>query len=93
MALLDLFGDPIQEAPERIRPGAEYKKGAYPAKPGTGPEGMTCRQCIHYCVREYHRKYYRKCGLMRGAWTHGSGSDIRAGSPACAKFEAEAGHD
>jgi len=29
------------------------------------------------------------CGLMKSRWTNGKGSDIKAGSPACAKFQPE----
>lgn len=32
-------------------------------------------------------KDYRKCQLMRAVWTGGAGTDIRANSPACSKFE------
>ncbi len=58
----------------------------YAHHPGSGPEGETCGSCKHI-VRKSRR--YRKCGLNRARWTHGPGSDILAGSPACSKWEAE----
>lgn len=33
-------------------------------------------------------KSYIKCELRRETWTHGEGTDILAGSPACSKWEA-----
>lgn len=60
----------------------------YAAPPGTGPEGETCKTCKHI-YRYRSAKTYLKCGLNRSNWTHGPGSDIRAGSPACSKWEAE----
>lgn len=32
-------------------------------------------------------RYHLKCGLMRGHWTSGYGSDIRAKWPACLYYE------
>jgi hypothetical protein len=60
----------------------------YAAAPGTGPEGKTCRDCQHkHTMSNTGAKSWIKCDLMRAAWTHGPGSDIRAGSPACRRFE------
>jgi hypothetical protein len=59
----------------------------YAAQPGTGPEGKTCRDCRY---KQTHSntgaKSWIKCELRRATWTHGPGTDIRASSPACAKF-------
>lgn len=56
----------------------------YIMSPGTGPEGETCKSCKHIRrVRSGSRKTFRKCGLNEHNWTHGPGSDIKAGSPAC----------
>lgn len=54
---------------------------------GSGPEGKTCRDCRHYLRVQYHGKVYRKCGLMERHWTHGPGTDIKAGWAACREFE------
>src|SRR6478735_1718908 len=63
----------------------------YAAVPGTGPEGKTCRDCKHkQTMSNTGAKSWIKCDLMRAAWTHGPGSDIRAGSPACRRFEQKA---
>lgn len=62
----------------------------YAALPGSGPEGKTCRDCQHkLTLSNTGNKTWIKCELMRAAWTHGPGSDIRAGSPACRRFEAK----
>jgi hypothetical protein len=62
----------------------------YAALPGTGPEGKTCRDCKHkHTMSNTGAKSWIKCELMRAAWTHGPGSDIRASSPACRRFEAK----
>jgi hypothetical protein len=64
-----------------------------PARPGTGPEGKKCKDCAHYSgYRSGAGRIYRKCALMRHAWTRGPGSDIKANWPACAKY-AEPGPD
>jgi hypothetical protein len=63
------------------------KKGLYAAIPGTGPEGETCRSCAHKAYMGGCAGHYIKCGLMRDRWTRGGGTDIKAGSSACAKWE------
>lgn len=50
---------------------------------GHGPEGETCRTCLHFVRKRYGNYVHLKCGLMRHHWTHGEGSDIRAKWPAC----------
>ena len=59
----------------------------YVMPPGTGPEGETCGSCKHL-YRNQMAKTYLKCNLARHKWTGGGGSDIRAKSPACQKWEA-----
>ena len=59
--------------------------GGYAAKPGTGPSGEDCGTCRHL-ERIRYAKTYLKCGLMRQVWSHGPGTDVRAGSPACDKW-------
>lgn len=60
----------------------------YADYPGSGPEGETCRSCDHYeRTSTGGNKHYLKCGLMRAVRTHGPGTDIKAGSPACSKWE------
>jgi hypothetical protein len=90
MSALNLFGEAVAEMPPV--PAKGNRKGTQPKgyawTPGTGPEGETCKTCLHYVVKQYHVKTYRKCGLMESVWTHGPGSDILAKSPACKKWEA-----
>jgi hypothetical protein len=64
----------------------------YAAPPGTGPAGETCKTCAHYTHSrnsEGRGRKFPKCGLMRRLWTHGPGTDIKASSPACRKWEAK----
>jgi len=53
-----------------------------PAPVGSGPAGETCRTCRHYTRLDYRSGTFLKCGLMEAHWTHGAGTDIRAGWPA-----------
>lgn len=62
------------------------KDAAHAAPPGTGPEGETCKSCLHI-YRNRLSKVYLKCDLMRAHWTGGGGTDIRAKDPACSKWE------
>jgi hypothetical protein len=63
------------------------QNAGYAATPGSGPAGETCRTCKHL-----HRKRlagtYLKCGLMSAVWTGGAATDVKAGSPACSRWEA-----
>lgn len=92
MADHDLFGLmnlPAMTTAERKRmrrKAASMPKG-YAAMPGTGPEGERCNTCKHLTRRRF-AKTYLKCELMRAIWTGGSATDIRAGSPACKRWEA-----
>lgn len=85
----DMFGHAIipDEKISGPRKRSEPKPHGYAWTPGTGPEGETCKTCKHI-ARIRMSKTYLKCGLNRSNWTHGPGSDIRAGSPACKKWEA-----
>lgn len=67
------------------------KKNGYAAEPGTGPQGLTCKQCRHKTTggNPGSSKRFIKCELRRPSWTHGAGTDILASSPACSKFEAK----
>lgn len=63
------------------------KDGAHPASPGSGPEGMFCRNCRNAKRIGYHTRKYIKCWVMRDLWTHGPGSDIRLKDKACSEFD------
>lgn len=84
----DMFGNEIDIAEARriLHSKTPQKKG-YAAPPGTGPEGETCRSCLHYRSVCGGSKSFPKCMLMRESWTHGYGSDILARAPACRKWE------
>ncbi len=83
MSLEDALKALIAECPSAR---LAYNTG-YAAKPGTGPEGETCKTCQH-CSNQgtYNRSFY-KCNLMKAGWTHSVKTDIKLKSPACAKWE------
>jgi hypothetical protein len=70
------------EQRRRLR-GRTTKQHGYADRPGTGPQGETCKTCAHI-VRG---RRYRKCALRRATWTHGYGTDILASAPACKKWQ------
>lgn len=101
MSFVNIYGQPIDmkalvaKAPahrEIMGPDTSKKRKptepkGYAALPGTGPEGKTCRDCQHKkTMSNTGAKSWIKCELMRAAWTHGPGTDIRASSPACRRF-------
>ena len=77
----------LEQCPEPVE-----RKG-HADYPGTGPEGCTCRTCVHYTRALIPSgRVFRKCGLMRRIWTHGPGTDIRAKDPACKHWEQRPEH-
>jgi hypothetical protein len=89
--LLDLLQDPNGRAlskgeRDRIVASLKKKKTGHAWTPGTGPAGETCKTCKHYVIKKM-AKDYRKCFLMKAFWTGGPGTDIKAGDPACKKWE------
>lgn len=90
----DMFGNEISVAKARALLAKGSKRGRSVVlprggadRPGTGPEGETCKSCKHI-YRNQQAKTYLKCGLMRAYWTGGPKTDIRASWPACSKWEA-----
>ena len=81
----------LAKHPEAItRSKASPSMKGYAAPPGTGPVGETCRTCKHYAHQrnsEGRGAAHPKCALMRALWTHGPGTDIKAKSLACEKWE------
>ena len=75
----------------RLNAKPKTKKTGHAWRPGTGPEGETCKTCRHL-VRKVMSKAYLKCGLMRAHWTGGGGTDVRAGDPACREWQAKDVH-
>ncbi len=85
----DLFGEIPQQMIDDSKRKTTRPDG-YASSPGSGPEGMTCRQCDHYIITYTQAGYtHPKCGKNRGKWTKGRGSDIKVSSPACSQFEPE----
>ncbi len=62
----------------------QWPGNGYAATPGSGPEGMTCGDCVHAARLGYHNKKYWKCGI--GHISHSDASDIRKSAPACRLF-------
>lgn len=58
---------------------------AYAARPGTGPDGESCRTCRNLDCNVRSRRHY-KCGLVN--WTNGRATDINIHTPACERWEA-----
>ena len=86
----DLFGNevkfPLPDAHASPLKGRKLKTG-YPAKPGGGPEGETCRTCKHKRRYSSGTKAWYKCGLcpIKGHLA----TDIKLKSPACFYWEKE----
>jgi len=64
-------------------------RDAYPALPGTGPEGKRCRHCANCVSVNGGSRSYPKCLANKGRWTHGRATDINTRMPACRLFEAK----
>ena len=87
---LDLFGAPVRyQYKGNGKKGRNADQKGYAARPGSGPKDETCRSCINYHVKPGGR--YRKCLLIQKFWTRGSGTDIKASSPACKFWEKKEG--
>jgi hypothetical protein len=81
---IDLFGETVV---------TEFRKTpapkGYPATPGTGPIGETCKSCEFACGTGHSERTYYKCELLRKHWSRGPGTDIVLKSPACRFWEKE----
>lgn len=96
MTQTDLFGNPVDlqammdaplTAPTRKKRKPTVANG-YATTPGTGPAGETCKTCKNIVRRHSESgKSFLKCALRN--WTNGTGTDIRASSPACSGWEAK----
>lgn len=75
--MLDLLGDPYKQK--------TFKATAFPAMPGTGPEGEICKTCEHAYKRQGGARAYNKCDRVKA--THGRGTDLKINSPACSFYE------
>lgn len=80
--VVDLFGQEVRATTAKRK----ERPNGYAARPGSGPKGKTCKGCQHYVRRQSGNGVYLKCALLERCWTHGYGTDIRAGSPACVMF-------
>ncbi len=89
MTSVDLFAlaeGPALTPKQRRALQDRTKLGGYAARPGSGPEGETCKSCQHRVRHESGGgKVFQKCGLIK--WTFGAATDIRAGAAACSRWE------
>jgi hypothetical protein len=85
-AAFDLLGvvPDVQKAPKKKLAG----RYAYPAPPGTGPEGKRCRDCAFYVRVNGGSRDYPKCEKNHARWGHTCSTDINSRMPACRLFEA-----
>lgn len=86
----DLFGQlAVEPLPRALSDGPcrPSKPNGYAAPPGTGPKGETCKTCKNLARKGGCSRYYLKCLLVKARWTGGAGTDVKAGSPACAGWE------
>ncbi len=79
----DLFGNDVPDVDPALRRKTDRR---HPDRPGTGPVGETCGSCGHRVLIHYHNKTYNKCGVLRGLWTHGPGTDLRRKDVACSHW-------
>lgn len=102
---INMFTGEIEpERPPKIIPrydGPRHSRrdpspNGYAAKPGTGPDGETCKSCTN--VRRFSTgdgtlsgKTWNKCDVFKRfwAWTSGRATDVLAGSPACSFWNGE----
>jgi len=87
----DLFGKTITDIEKEFGVRESPLKGlklvtGYPATPGTGPDGETCKTC-KFKTRFQSGKVWYKCKKMYDHWSHGTGTDIKMGAPACSYWE------
>lgn len=85
---LDLFG---AETSPPVKPAKTSRKSwpgryGYPAPPGTGPEGKTCRDCMS-CVPTPTATVHYKCAKNRARWGCTNLTDIKVRTAACGLFE------
>lgn len=75
------WNQPMQ--PRKAKQG-QAKGNAAPI--GSGPQGETCRTCIHAYCFEYAKRYW-KCRLVKA--TGGPATDIRLKWAACSQWKAK----
>ncbi len=96
MSLFDLQPITVEQLRAGKQSGLTYKdkKGrAYRRRPywidlGKGPEGLTCKTCVHL-VRTQYAKTYFKCG--RWKITGGPGTQIATTDPCCSRYQERVG--
>lgn len=75
----DLFGG---QSPVHVDP-SRHRVQPYPAPPGSGPVGKTCKTCLRHITTGGYSRDYHKCKLTM---TSSAATDIRVSSPACEHY-------
>jgi len=81
--------DALRNTRRKPRRGRDPEPNGYAGRPGSGPDGETCKSCQHL-VRNRQSKTYLKCGLMSAFWTASRRTDVLARSPAFQYWERDA---
>lgn len=78
---------PLFDGAEHLAPPAESPKPANPCVSlyGRGPEGATCKGCLHLVSVNGGSRNFWKCDLRK--ITHGKATDHRVRWPACGRYE------
>ena len=79
----NLFGDEVSDIALKMSKRTDKR---HPCSSGTGPKGETCGTCGHRVKVRYHGKAYNKCGVLKGYWTHGPGTDLKCKDEACSMW-------
>ena len=80
--MIDWFGNSITP-PEQPKKADNQCIALY----GKGPEGQTCKGCVHlrYPIQRNPKARFWKCDLRR--LTHGRATDHKVSYPACGRYE------
>lgn len=81
----DLFG--VKTAEPKAKGKRSYAARGYARRPGSGPDGETCKTCGHCC--KLHRDGWAgyKCAVIRHRWSRSPATDVALRSPACEAFQ------
>lgn len=79
---VDIFGNTV-----KITIYEKNDPKGYPARPGGGPPGETCKTCDHRRLLFANSKRFYKCYKMKHKWSHSPGTDIVLKTPACQLWE------
>lgn len=84
----DLFGEQVADIPVPAPPKPERPVNPCLALYGPGPDGQTCKGCVHlrYPVERNPQARHWKCDLRK--LSHSTATDHKVSWPACGRYEA-----